>query len=178
MRRTFEGWLRRYCCELTGLQTTSVKKLCRAVASKTPHAAEVVFLYALDKGKGSDAVRLASEDDLQHTWSVLESASAGYEGRAEAFLRDNYEKLDKRVQGVLDAYDSIDARAANSLVVKQQMSSAVVQLLDSAGVTRYRLCKDLGLNEGNVYAWLAGDPTKVSRATARKIWEYAEACNG
>lgn len=86
--------------------------------------------------------------------------------------------VDKRTQGVLDAYDSLEARAANSLVVKQQISNMVLQLLKVAGVTRYQLCKDLGLNEGNIYAWLAGDPTKVSRATARRIWEYAEACNG
>ena len=39
-------------------------------------------------------------------------------------------------------------------------------------MTVYRLCRDLGFNEGNVYACLdAGDVTKVSRATARRIME-------
>ena len=54
------------------------------------------------------------------------------------------------------------------------MAEKTVAALESAGKTRYRLCRDLGLNEGNVYAWLAGDPSKVSRATARRAWRYAE----
>ena len=40
--------------------------------------------------------------------------------------------------------------------------------------TRYGLCRDLNLNKGNVYAYLAGDDSKVSRETARRIMEYAE----
>ena len=46
--------------------------------------------------------------------------------------------------------------------------------LENAGKARCRLCRGPGLNEDNVCAWLAGDPSKVSRATARRAWRYAE----
>lgn len=42
------------------------------------------------------------------------------------------------------------------------------------GNARYRMCKDLGLNPGNVYAYLAGDDAKVSKETARRMLVYAE----
>lgn len=41
--------------------------------------------------------------------------------------------------------------------------------------TCYRICKKLKLNQGNVYAYLhGGDDTKVSRATARRIYCHVE----
>ena len=54
------------------------------------------------------------------------------------------------------------------------MAEKAIAALARAGKTRYRLCKDLGLNEGYLYAWLAGDPSEVSRAAARRAWRYAE----
>ena len=93
---------------------------------------------------------------------------------AEEFLRQNYDMLPTRYRKVLDLYDSIEAERENDLVVKAEMAQRVLQALEKSGRTRYQLCHDLGLNEGNVYAWLAGDPTKVSRETARKAWHYAE----
>ena len=44
MRLTFRGWLLSYCQELTGLKTTSVKKLVSAVEGSAPHASAAVFL--------------------------------------------------------------------------------------------------------------------------------------
>ncbi len=41
-------------------------------------------------------------------------------------------------------------------------------------LTAYRICKDLDLNLGNIYAYLnRGDVAKVSRNTARRILEHA-----
>lgn len=174
MKRTFNRWLLRYCCELTGLQTTSLKKFCKAISSNSPHAAEAVFLYALDTGKENTGLLFISSETIKEQWQEMLILAKRHSGRAEAFLRDKSGTLNPRLQSVLDAYDAVDARHENGLCAKKQIAQVVSQLLESAGVSRYRLCKDLNLNEGNVYAWLAGDPTKVSRATARKVWEYAE----
>ncbi len=74
---------------------------------------------------------------------------------------------------MLDAYllpeDMLVAdRRANALMREKTLAA-----LARSGMTRYRLCRDLGLNFGNSYAYLAGDDTKFSRATARKMMEYA-----
>ena len=60
-------------------------------------------------------------------------------------------------------------RRINALMRKRTLGA-----LGESGVTRYGLCRDLNLNKGNVYAYLAGDDSKVSRETARRIMEYAE----
>ena len=60
-------------------------------------------------------------------------------------------------------------RRINALMRKRTLGA-----LEESGVTRYGLCRDLNLNKGNVYAYLAGDDSKVSRETARRIMEYAE----
>ena len=55
------------------------------------------------------------------------------------------------------------------------MREKTLAALASSGRTVYSLCGELGLNRGNVYAYLnAGDVTKVSRATARRILEAAQ----
>ena len=54
------------------------------------------------------------------------------------------------------------------------MHPRIVEALARRGVTRYKLCKDLDLNPGNVYAYLAGDDAKVSKETARQMLRYAE----
>ena len=178
MRRTFKGWLLRYCQQLTGLKTTSVKKLVRLVERNAPHAAETVCLYALAVGRASDLVRHSASESLwagcRDVAEMLSAPAAKGERAFEEALRCAYGNLPPRFRKVVDLYDSLDADAANDLRVKAQMAQRVLAALDRAGCTRYRLCRDLGLNEGNVYAWLAGDATKVSRATARKAWKYAE----
>jgi hypothetical protein len=52
---------------------------------------------------------------------------------------------------------------------------SVLKLQGSTGVTNYRLYADLGLNHGNMNAWLkSGDPKKVSLDVARRAVEYLE----
>lgn len=65
----------------------------------------------------------------------------------------------------------------NDRRVSSLMRNKTIEALRSSELTIYRLCKDLQLNMGNVYAYLnSGDATKVSRATARSIMEYAMSC--
>ena len=55
------------------------------------------------------------------------------------------------------------------------MREKTLDAIESGGLTVYRLCKDLDLNQGNVYAYLGkGDASKVSRATARRLMEHAQ----
>ena len=54
------------------------------------------------------------------------------------------------------------------------MREKTLAALEQSDTSCYSLCKQLGLNKGNVYAYLhGGDNSKVSRETARSIMEYA-----
>ena len=174
MKLTFRGWLLSYCQELTGLKTTSVKKLVSAVEGSAPHASAAVFLLAVEAGRVADLISRSSDPELLAEWeSVSAMLSEGPNG-AEAFARVNYDDLPVRYRKVIDVYDAVAEERENDEHAKALMAEKTVAALEKAGKTRYRLCKDLKLNEGNVYAWLAGDPSKVSRATARRAWRYAE----
>ncbi len=174
MRLTFRGWLLSYCQELTGLKTTSVKKLVSAVERSAPHASAAVFLLAVETGRVADLISRASDLELLAEWESVVTMLPQSPTGAEAFARANYDKLPARYRKVIDAYDAVAEGRQSDERAKALMAEKTVAALENAGKTRYRLCKDLGLNEGNVYAWLAGDPSKVSRTTARRAWRYAE----
>lgn len=174
MRLTFRGWLLSYCQELTGLKTTSVKKLVSAVEGSAPHASAAVFFLAVETERVDDLLDRASDPELLAEWESMAAMLPESPTGAEAFARTNYDDLPIRYRKVIDAYDAVAEGRENDERAKALMAEKTVAALANAGKTRYRLCRDLGLNEGNVYAWLAGDPSKVSRATARRAWRYAE----
>ena len=64
MRLTFRGWLLSYCQELTGLKTTSVKKLVSAVEESAPHASAAVFLLAVEARRVADLISRTSDPEL------------------------------------------------------------------------------------------------------------------
>ena len=174
MRLTFRGWLLSYCQELTGLKTTSVKKLVSAVEESAPHASAAVFLLAVEARRVADLISRTSDPELLAEWGSVAAMLPENPMDAEAFARANYDDLPVRYRKVIDAYDAVAESHENDEHAKVLMAKRTVAALEKAGKTRYRLCRDLGLNEGNVYAWLAGDPSKVSRATARRAWRYAQ----
>ncbi len=89
-----------------------------------------------------------------------------------AFLQS--EQAPERYRKVWNAYLAKRDAVVADRRVSGLMREKTLAAMKARNVTPYRLCEDLGLNKGNVYAYLnKGDLTKVSRATARKIMEYA-----
>ena len=84
------------------------------------------------------------------------------------------DKLPNRYANVWRAYRGVKEKPAADRRANALMRKRTLEALKESGVTRYGLCRALRLNKGNVYAYLAGDDSKVSRETARRIMEYAE----
>ena len=84
------------------------------------------------------------------------------------------DKLPNRYANVWRAYRAVKEKPVADRRINALMRKRTLGALGESGVTRYGLCRDLNLNKGNVYAYLAGDDSKVSRETARRIMEYAE----
>ena len=174
MNRTFRGFLERYCRELSGLDTSSLRRLSRA-ALESPRVVEPLFAlaaargqlpYLLELSEGSwfhgDYARLAGE--LERAGSLEDMLASG---RAPA-----------RYAAVLDAFRAQGDGLAAARRMNGIMRPMIAEALEKGGITRYRLCRDLGLNPGNVYAYLAGDDAKVSKQTASRMLSYARsACS-
>lgn len=171
MNLTFRGFLRSYCRELTGLETDNLSKLCRAVAGDSPAAAEALMLFAAVLGKASYLVSLSKgtwlEKGYREVLPRLENPTC-----VEAFLQS--EAAPQRYKKVWNAFAEKKEGVLADRRVSSLMRDRALEGILAKEISVYRLCEDLGLNKGNVYAYLnKGDCSKVSRATARKIMEYA-----
>lgn len=175
MNLTFRGFLKNYCRELSGLDTLSLKKLCSAAASEAPRVAEPLFLLALVEGKLPYLLSLASGTWMERPYQQAANlASSLSPTDCEALER----ALPHRYGNVFRAYRAVRERVVADRRISGLMRKKTLDALHANNVSIYRLCKDLGLNLGNVYAYLSkGDATKVSRDTARTIMEYAVGLN-
>lgn len=183
MKRTMKGFLLSESNRLANVphSTTSLKKLYRqAMSSQNARSREYVFLLAVELGKLNDYEKLSKELGLPKfdlgTFSSEEilQLARSFEGNAEGFLEEYQQKLGKRFEQILVAYHAPETRLSNDAHVKALMRDRIVEALSSSGKTPYAMIRDLRLNKGNAYAYLRGDTSKVSRGTARQMYEYAQ----
>lgn len=168
---TFKGFLRLYCRELTGLNTDDLRCLSRTVALDAPAAAEAVMAFAAVQGKARYLAKLSKGTWMEEEYSRILPHLDDPIGIV-AFLQS--EQAPERYRKVWNAYLAKRDAVVADRRVSGLMREKTLAAMKARNVTPYRLCEDLGLNKGNVYAYLnKGDLTKVSRATARKIMEYA-----
>lgn len=171
MNLTFRGFLKGYCSDLTGIDTTNLRKLVAACNDGAPAAAEAVFVFAAIQNKEKYLAELAAGTWMENTYRSAAAEVAAH-GCVEDWLQS--ESTPQRFRKVLLAYAAKKGASAADRRVISLMREKTLAALQASGTTAYRLCSDLGLNRGNVYAYLGrGDATKVSRATARRIMEYA-----
>ncbi len=170
MRRTLKGFLKEYCRELSGLDTASLRRLVVA-AEDNARLVEPLFALAAVQGKAGYLARISEgrwfHDDYERLAKEL-----GEHGSLEALLSSD--DAPARYASVLGAFRAQGDALAADRRINGLMRPRIVDALAEKGLTRYRLCKDLGLNPGNVYAYLAGDDAKVSKETARRMLSYAE----
>ncbi|MGI6032758.1 MAG: hypothetical protein ACOX69_05015 [Coriobacteriales bacterium] len=172
MHRTFEGFLKAYCAELSGMRTTNLSRLCRAANADAPRVSEPLFLLALERGKVPYLLELARGTRMEPEYRKLAESAAGY-GDASSFLEETPD-VPVRYRKVLEAWQAEGDSLAADRRMNSLMRPKILDSLERAGATRYRLCSELGLNRGNVYAYLAGDDSKVSHETAKRMLAWAQ----
>lgn len=175
MRRlTFLGFLQSYVRSLSGEDTLALARLVELSASEPRLVAPMVLLAVLS-GAGDRLERLlVGRDALRaevqtlvalHSAGLLERAL----GDADARVRPEYVKAWRSYVARRDAH-------LRDKDVRLRARSRVLALEKQKGVTRYRMAKDLGLNPGNLHAFLAqADPTKLSLDRVAELIRYLEA---
>ena len=171
MNLTFKGFLRQYCRELSGLDTDSLKKLCAAAVTDAPRLAEPLFLLAAEEGRLDYLMKAAKGTSLEATYA-RNAQSLRQAGSMAALLES--EEAPERLRKVRRAFEARREAGKADRRIIELMRKATLDAMKRRRLTAYRVCKTLGLNLGNVYAYLGkGDVSKVSRNTARRIMEYA-----
>ena len=123
------------------------------------------------QGKAGYLARISEGHWFHDDYEVL-ARKLEERGSAEALLSSD--DAPPRYASVLAAFRAQGDGLAADRRINALMRPRIAKALAEKGITRYRLCKDLGLNLGNVYAYLAGDDAKVSRETARRMLSYAK----
>lgn len=76
---------------------------------------------------------------------------------------------------VWNSYQSRKNRLSADSHTKELMRQKIRSLQEQNRITNYRIYTDLGLNPGNLNAWLKhGDSRKVSLQTARSVLKFAK----
>ena len=171
MNRNFNRFLEAYCRELAGVQTLNIRKLAVLAASDRPRLRETLLVFCLAHGKEQYLMKVIPDQVMKAEYAQVIAAVAKAPS-LEVYLSSG--DAPKRYAQVYDAFlaQGSDLRASD-LRINELLRKKTLAALKERGVTRFSLCKALGLNTGNVYTYLAGDPSKVSRDTARRIYDYA-----
>jgi hypothetical protein len=185
MRRlTFIGYLQSNVYELTSVKTTSIARMAELASEAFPRVAESVFLLA------------ATQEKLPELQSAIAKMQTTQESHSAMFPDTDYDRLvrtfptpakllaglahdDRRIplryRKVYRSYLSRTQRLETDRNASLLMRNRAVELMHKKGLSNYRVYTDLRLNPGNINAFLKNaDPTKVSRATARRILSYVQ----
>ncbi len=170
---TFRGFLTQYVRQLSYCDSTSLYKLANEAASENARLREPLLLYALYSGKQDVLLRATRQTPL-HTGYQLLLSEFDSEQMTVALSTDKPE-LPNEYRKVWRSYQSQKNRHETDNHTKMLILKKVQRLQHGNQVTAYRIYTDLGLNHGNVNAWLKnGDCTKVSLNTARAVLRYVE----
>jgi hypothetical protein len=172
---TFAGFLESYVRALTpGEKTLALPKLAEQMNAE-PRLVEPLVLWAATTGRGGRLAGLLDDrPDLQSELALvadLEKAdrlTSALAGEAPT-LRPEYAKVWRSYVARRDAH-------ARDAQLKLEVRKRVLELEARKRVTRYRMAKDLGLNPGNLHAYLAqGNPAKLSLDRVADLVRYLEA---
>lgn len=174
MRRlTFKGYLESYLPYLAGEDTLALSHLARLLPEE-PRLVAPLLLWAAVSGKADRLSRLLDNDETRsdlellvalHHGSRLETALA----TEDSNLRPEYSKVWRSFAARRDAPE----RDAD---LKLRARARVLALAQEKKVTRYRMARDLGLNDGNLHAFLTqGNVSKLSLKRAFELVKYLEA---
>ena len=169
---TFEGFLKQYVVELSGVQTASIHKLADCLQDN-PRLKEPLYLHAL----AIDKV------DLLLRYTVNRAVAAEYEQLSNRYslaqmlllLENQSLELPEGYLKVWRSYCSVRDAALADNDTKELIHRRVVEIQQKKHLTNYRIYADLKLNPGNVNAWLKhNDSSKMSLDCARQIYKYAK----
>ena len=175
MRRlTFGGYLESYVKYLAGRDTLALSQLVDFTRDE-PRLVEPLLLWAVKAGHSERLSRLlAGRESLEHELETL--AWLELHDRLEFALADEDPRLRPEYAKVWRSYLARRNAPDRDAELKLEVRKRVLALETSKSVSRYRMAKDLGLNPGNLHAFLAqGNPGKLSLARAFDLLAYLEA---
>jgi hypothetical protein len=170
----FPGYLESYVLRLSGGKTLAVKELASR-ATREPRLVEPLLLWAVETGRSRSLHRVLGDGSrMARELETLESLER--QGTLERALASEDSPLGAEYQKVWRSYRVRANAPKRDAELKLEARRRVLELEATKSVSRYRMAKDLGLNPGNLHAYLAqGKASKLSLERALSLVDYLEA---
>lgn len=168
---TFAGYLKSYVPSLAGTHSQAMSRLADG-ARQHPRAVEPLLLMAAVTDRADVlARRLSDRPKLLAELRLL--ANLAEEGRLEAALANEDSRLRPEYTKAWRSYVAKRDAVLRDSRLKQVARTRVLKMETTKRVTRYRMAKDLGLNPGNLHAFLSqGNVSKLSLERAYALVDY------
>jgi len=171
---TFRGYLESYVRHLGGRDTLALARLA-ALTRSEPRLVEPLLLWAVTTERAARLSELLrGQEGLKRELAALTLLEQ--QGRLHSALNDADHQLRPEYSKVWRSYLARRDAHARDTQLKLEARKRVLALEAVKRVSRYRMAKDLGLNPGNLHAFLSqGDPSHVSLDRAYALVDYLEA---
>lgn len=170
---TLKGYLESYVPYLAGEDTLALARLARHLPEE-PRLVAPMLLWAVVTGRGDRLHKLLQDEDQRRELGVLMSLQSA--SRLESALAEEDPRLRPEYSKTWRSYVARRDATRRDAELKLEARRRVLDLAAQKGVTRYRMARDLGLNDGNLHAFLVqGKPSALSLARVFDLVEYLEA---
>lgn len=171
---TFAGYLKSLVPALAGVDTLAVRRLAQESHGK-PRVAAPLVLMAVVTGRAEELARhLSDQPQLLAELRVLQDLANG--DQLEVALASDTTGLREEYMKTWRSFVARRDAGARDERLKRVARERVLALETTRRVTRYRMAKDLGLNPGNLHAFLTqGNVSKLSLQHAYDLVDYLEA---
>ena len=170
---TFPGFLDRYVRDLSNENEGALYPLVRETMNGNPRLKEPLFLYAMSTGREKTLMKAVRGTALEKEYAQMQRRYS-YPDLLKAFqmvpceLPEGYQKVWRSYQSEAHSYER------NSRV-KELIRLRILALQNEKGISTYRICKELSINNSNVNTWLKNNEgRKISLDVAREILNYVE----
>jgi hypothetical protein len=168
---TFAGFLKSYVRSLSLCDSLRITSLVQEAEEQNLRLKEPLVLYALFCGKEELLLTASKGLSFQEECEKLLSRYNPEEMQRSFVCGDP--SLPQGYHKVWHSYLSRKNQLQTDNATKQLMRQRILKLQADSGVSNYRIYTALGLNPGNLNAWLKyGTSEKVSLNTARKTLNY------
>ena len=170
---TFPGFMDKYVRQLSETGTGAIYALSREAVNGNPRLKEPLYLYALSTGRDTTLMKAVKGTSLYDEYEQMHRRY-GYADLLTAF-RMTPPVVPEGYQKVWRSFVSEAGMHERDSRIKELMRNRILSLQKKKNISVYNICKNLGLNNSNINAWLKnGIGAKVSIETARRIMEYTE----
>jgi len=174
MRRpTLERWIKRQILSLAKTESFNMRKLAASAQDENPRLAEPLLLYAYATGKTERLLSFVWKGDLRCSYEDALNAIAGRDLTDTALNRRSVDGLTREYRKFLTSYRIAYRKPESNNESKQLRWERSRTLQLQKGVSTAEIYQSLGLNAGNVNAYLKhGALDRISLQNATDIMKY------